>query len=242
MSTYREVVHMVLDRLKMASDDNYYTTDHIMFLVDKYRAMFLKKVYNNIAKELPEIYYQTLCIDLEVTDTVPNLPCDGKILRSKKPIPQMIPRGIQYIYTDGFFGVNFSMIPISRMRHIGHDRWRRNAIYCSLGPDRHLYLKSGNPQYLYIKNIKLKAVFESYKDAAALACEGEEEEPCDPLDGTVRMEEAYIPLLLDAIVESLSRSAYLPKDNTNNAADDLSNISRITQPKEAEEANEEVEQ
>ena len=25
MSTYREVVHMVLDELKMVSDDNYYT-------------------------------------------------------------------------------------------------------------------------------------------------------------------------------------------------------------------------
>jgi hypothetical protein len=42
MTTYRELVYMVLDELKAKSDDFYYTEDHIIFLLDKYRAFLLK--------------------------------------------------------------------------------------------------------------------------------------------------------------------------------------------------------
>ena len=45
MATYRELVYMVLDELKARSDDFYYTEDHIMFLLDKYRAFLLKQKY-----------------------------------------------------------------------------------------------------------------------------------------------------------------------------------------------------
>ena len=39
MSTYREIVYMVLDELKLESDDAYYTQDHVIFLINKYRAL-----------------------------------------------------------------------------------------------------------------------------------------------------------------------------------------------------------
>lgn len=221
MSTYREVVHLILDELKMVSDDNYYTTDHVLFLVDKYRAMFLKRAYRALAKELPDVYYQTLCVDLEVTDKVPGLPCDGKILRSVKPIPQVILNGNQTVYFDGYFGVTFTIIPRERMRHVGHDRWRRNVIYCSLGPDMRLYFTSANPQHLYLKSVKFKAVFEDYKEALAMSCDPEDEDVCDPLDGKIRMEEAYIPLIIEAVVKELSLAMYKPSDLSNNSRDDL---------------------
>ncbi len=222
MSTYREVVHMILDELKMNSDDNYYTTDHVMFLVDKYRALFLKKAYTTYAKELPDVYYQTLCVDLEVTDKTPDLPCDGKILRSVKPIPQVIQNGKQTVFFDGYFGVAFTIIPRERMRHVGHDKWRRNVIYCAMGPDMHLYFTSANPQHLYLKSVKFKAVFEEYKDALAMSCDPDDEGVCDPLDGKIRMEEAFIPYIIDSVVKELSIAAYRPADPTNNASDDLS--------------------
>jgi hypothetical protein len=45
MTTYRELVYMVLDELKAKSDDFYYTEDHIIFLLEKYRAFLLKQKY-----------------------------------------------------------------------------------------------------------------------------------------------------------------------------------------------------
>ena len=43
--TYRELVYMCLDEIKLASDDSYITEDHILFLISKYRAFLLKQKY-----------------------------------------------------------------------------------------------------------------------------------------------------------------------------------------------------
>ena len=50
MSTYRELVYLVLDELKGTSDDFTYTEDHIIFLLNKYRAFLLKQKYSDIRK------------------------------------------------------------------------------------------------------------------------------------------------------------------------------------------------
>jgi hypothetical protein len=42
MSTYREMIHMVLDELKVISDDSHFQEEHVMFLLDKYRGFLLK--------------------------------------------------------------------------------------------------------------------------------------------------------------------------------------------------------
>ena len=39
----REIVYMILDELKLFSDDATYTEDHIKFLVGKHRALLLQK-------------------------------------------------------------------------------------------------------------------------------------------------------------------------------------------------------
>jgi len=42
MSTFKEIVYLALEELKLTSDDSYYTEDHILFLLNKYRAFLLK--------------------------------------------------------------------------------------------------------------------------------------------------------------------------------------------------------
>ncbi len=91
-----------------------------------------------------------------------------------------------------------------------------------MGPDMHLYFTSANPQHLYLKSVKFKAVFEEYKDALAMSCDPDDEGVCDPLDGKIRMEEAFIPYIIDSVVKELSVSTYRPVDPTNNASDDFS--------------------
>ena len=51
MSTYREVVYMCLDLLKVNSDDSYFTEDHVIYLLNKFRSLVLKKKYE---KELDQ--------------------------------------------------------------------------------------------------------------------------------------------------------------------------------------------
>jgi hypothetical protein len=42
MATYREITYLILDELKTNSDDSFFEREHVLFLMDKYRAFLLK--------------------------------------------------------------------------------------------------------------------------------------------------------------------------------------------------------
>jgi hypothetical protein len=46
-----------------------------------------------------------------------------------------------------------------------------NITYYTLGPDNHVYLKSANPQFKYLKEAKVTGIFEDSTKAAELACD-----------------------------------------------------------------------
>ena len=48
---------MCLDQLKVASDDSYFTVEHVLFLISKIRALILKQRYSDIKKKIPESNY-----------------------------------------------------------------------------------------------------------------------------------------------------------------------------------------
>ena len=50
MNTWREIVYMCIDELKLLSDDSYYTEDHLIFLISKFRTFILKQRYSDIKK------------------------------------------------------------------------------------------------------------------------------------------------------------------------------------------------
>ena len=53
MNTLREMVYMVIDQLKNLSDDSYYTEEHIIYLLNKYRALLLKQRYSDVKRQVP---------------------------------------------------------------------------------------------------------------------------------------------------------------------------------------------
>lgn len=62
--TYAEVVYMILDELKLSSDDSYFNEYHVLMLADKYRAMILKQRYKDIRKQVPYSNYQEVMFTL----------------------------------------------------------------------------------------------------------------------------------------------------------------------------------
>ena len=110
------------------------------------------------------------------------------------------------------------------MRYVGHNKWLQNIIYASLGPDSQLYFKSSNPQYLYMEKAKMTGIFEDTDKAAELECPSEGEEVCDIMDRKFPLEEGLVASVIELTVKYLNGVAYKPKDTTNNAADDLSDI------------------
>lgn len=224
MSTYRELIYLVLDELKLTSDDAMFNEEHVMFLLSKYRGLILKQQYKDVKKEIPESNYQTVCLDLIQVPAITGEPCEGgTYLRSKEKVPFLMSITTPKVYPEDYYQGDITYVSMERMRYVGYNRWLPNIIYASIGPDNYLYFKSFNPQYLYLEKARLTGVFEDPEKAAELECEKNEGE-CDVMDTKFPLEEALIPQVIELVVKELSRPEYLPEDVKNNASDDLSGI------------------
>lgn len=225
MRTYRQLIYLVLDELKLMSDDSSFTEDHIIFLLSKYRAFLLKQRYSDVRKEVPLSNYQTLCLDLEEHEGIEGLSCEGTYMRSTKKIPEAMNVGQSRVHSGNYFNGEVTYISRDRLRYVGHNKWLQNIIYATKGPDGYLYLKSSNPQLYYLEKIKFTGVFSDAEEASELECE--QPESCDILDKEFPIEDALIPPLTELVVKELSGAIYKPEDSENNATDDLANLANF---------------
>lgn len=228
MAKYKEIVSMVLDELKITSDDSIFTEEHIIFLAGRYRSFLLKqRYYTDLKKQIPESNYQTLCLSLEKIEAIDGLPCfGGYYLRTTEPIPDLLPFGNPRFYTAAsYFKGDITMVSKDRFKYVGENKYMQNIIYATLGPDSHIYLNSSNPQFLYLEGenkLKVTGIFEDSEKASELECENQGAENCDILDRDFPIEDALIAPLIELITKELSPSVAAPEDTENNANDNLS--------------------
>lgn len=226
MSTYKELVYMCLDELKLYSDDALYTEEHIMFLLGKYRTFLIKQRYSDVKKQIPESNYQTICLDLIEVPAISGEPCEGgSYLRSKEKIPFLMKIGNPRVYPIDYYQGEITYVSRDRMRYVGYNKYLQNIIYASLGPDNYLYFKSFNPQFLYLEKVRMTGIFEDTLAASELQCPDESGNTvCDVLDREFPIENALIPPLIQLVVEELTKAEYKPEDKENNSDDDLSEV------------------
>ena len=225
MSTFKELIYLVLDELKGMSDDFDFTEDHVHYLLTKYRAFLLKQRYSDIKKQIPESNYQTICLDLINVPAISGEPCTGGVyLRSKQKVPFLMQIGTPRVYPIDYYQGEITYVSRYRMRYVGYNKFLQNVIYCSIGPDNYLYFKSSNPQYLYLEKVKFTGIFQDSMQASDLQCpDNNGETVCNPIDRTFPIEDALVPPLIELVVKELAGSAYKPDDEANNAKDDLAN-------------------
>lgn len=228
----KEITFMCLDLAKAnSSDDSFWTEEHVIFLLKKYRSFLIKKeqekqrATTDIASEFE---YQQICLDLEKIPAIDGEPCTGGYyLRTTKKIPKILEGNQPRVYPIDFYqGINISYVPRDRMRYIGTNKFLQNIIYVSLGPDLHLYLNSTNPQFLYLKKLRMSAVFEDFDEISSYLCDdGDSSTTCDVLDEEFPIREYLVPTLIELVVKELTSAKYQPVDDKNNASDDMSKIS-----------------
>lgn len=225
MSKYKELVYMVLDEIKNISDDSFFTEDHVIFLLNKYRTFLLKQRYSDVKKQIPESNYQTICLTLSKYNNIDDICGTEAYLRSNEEIPNLMKIGSPMVYPIDYYQGTITYISRERMKYVGYNKYLQNIIYVSLGPDNHLYFKSSNPQYLYMEKAKMTGVFEDSEAASKFSCHEEDEnDSCDILDKDFPLESALIPTMLELVVKELLGASYRPEDTENNATDDLSNM------------------
>lgn len=226
----KELVYSILDLVKVSSDDSFWTEDHVLFLCKKYRSFLLKKEQEKEKSSTDvasEFEYQQICLDLEKVPAIDGTPCTGGYyLRTTKAIPKILEGTQPRVYPIDFYqGINISYVSRDRMRYVGTNPYLKNIIYVSLGPDFHLYLNSSNIQFLYLKKIRMSAIFEDFDQASDLLCDDNgSSTSCDPLDAEFPIRDYLVPALIELVVKELSGAEYKPEDKANNANDDLSDV------------------
>lgn len=226
----KELVYSILDLSKAASsDDSWITEEHVIFLCNKYRAFLLKKEQEriNTTEAFSAFDYQQICLDLEKVPALDGEPCTGGYyLRTTKKIPKILEDTVPRAYPIDFYqGINISYISRDKMRYVGTNPFLQNIIYVSLGPDNYLYLNSSNPQFLYLKKLRLSAVFEDVENIADLLCDDEgNNTACDPLEMQFPISDHLVPSLIELVVKEIIGAKYQKQDTANNAKDDMTDI------------------
>jgi hypothetical protein len=224
----KEIVYEILDEIKANSDDAFFTEDHVIFLIKKYRSFLIKKEQDkekNTTDVASEFEYQQICLDLEKVEAIPGLHCEGGYyLRTTEAIPKILEGTQPKVYPSDFYGnINVVFVSRDRMRYVGTNRYLQNIIYTSIGPDLHLYMKSSNPQFLYLEGdnkLRMTAIFEDFDAASELLCDAEgNSTPCDVLDSTFPIRDYLVPPLIELVVKELIGANYRPMDEVNNAKD-----------------------
>jgi hypothetical protein len=223
---------MVLDLLKATSDDSFYVEEHVIFLLKKYRAFLIKKEQDkekgsqDVASEFE---YQQICLDLEKVPAIDGEPCTGGYyLRTVQKIPKILEGTQPRVYPlDYYQGINISYVSRDRMRYVGTNPYLQNIIYTSIGPDLHLYLNSSNPQFMYLKKLRMSAIFEDMDEVAGLLCDSNgESQSCDVLDMEFPIRDYLVPPLIELVVKELSGNFLRKPDEVNNAKDDTPDLNR----------------
>lgn len=217
MSTYRELVYMVHDEMKRVSDDAFYTDEHVIFLLNKFRSYILKREYSSAKKEINGANYQEICLALQPVEAIPGLPCLGSYVRSVEKIPEYHTFSNTQVYPVDFYKGNIVFTSMEKMRFVGRNKWTHNIIYASMGPDNYLYFTSQNPQFMYLRHAKMYAVFDDASEAADLSCDAAD--VCDILDKEFPLESSFVTYIIELCVKELAQGAVLPADDINTGDD-----------------------
>lgn len=223
--TWKEIVYLVSDELKLDSDDSTFNENHIVFLLSKYRAFILNQRYKEIRKQVSSSNYQTICLDVEQITPEFDSSDNTYYLKSIVKVPGILGIGNIRIFSKDYFNAEITYITKDRMRYVGYNKYMNNIIYCTKDANEYLYFKSYNPRTLDLKNVKMNAVFEDIEDASELECEKE----CDLMDRIFPMEDSLIPAVVELVVKELLGASYRPEDYENNASDDIANLASFIQ-------------
>lgn len=216
----KELVYMVLDEIKGLSDDFTYTEDHVIFLLNKYRTSLLKQKYKDDKSTMHSSNFQTLSLTLKDSLQNKDYILERQYKQSEEIVPELLTdKGVR-VYPEVQFldNADIAFITEDRMRYVGYNKYLKNAVYATLHND-YLYITSRNLDVINLEKVYLSAVFEDAIETIK-AISGE----VDLLEEDFPMEDSLTSLLIQSVVKELLGAAYRPKDQQNNANDDLADM------------------
>lgn len=235
MSTFREIVSMVMDRCKLLGDDNYVEPEHALFIISRLRAYLLTSKYQKAKAQMSPSNMQTLTVELEPAGE----PCscgNAFTLRSVKELPNTLMlnnyEGVTNITPVGLAvcKTNFNFVSAARFPFAGESRWQKMMSYACIAADNHLYIKSSDSLIEDLEAVNITTVFEDVEKAAQAEAQDKYDEcaegqtPCDVMDMRFPLEEGLVTLLIENAAQTIQDTAAKPKDDKNSSNDELDSL------------------
>lgn len=242
MKTYRDMIFIVLDELKIMSDDSVWEYEHIVALLNKYRAMLIKQRYLDKKVPMPSAFYQTLKIGFDINFY------RGKIYKSIKRLPAITGNSMlnlhTFLYREDGFKININLINSQQFKVISYNRWPTKEVCATLSQDGYMYVYSPAGATLQTTNLGTvdgEIIIGEEEAAPALVSDILKNEllqydtildnPLDMvefndltidsfLDVEFPCDESLSQVIVSLCLDELSKAMMIPKDEVNNANDD----------------------
>lgn len=222
--TLREIIYMIMDEIKLMSDDSSFNEDHIKFLIGKYRAFLLNQAYSKgVHSMIPISNYQTIPIQLKQIKAIEELDNSKTYLISVEELPALTNISSNKVSIKDIGNYRISFISRDRFKYIGFNKWHKNIIYCTI-IDNYLYLKSSNNLYSYLEEIYFTGIFEDVEKAFNMDPKYKD---TDILDLEYPIEAILVPALIQSVVNELLPKTALYEDTLNNAKDDKASMNTM---------------
>ena len=125
--------------------------------------------------------------------------------------------GTVKVYAADFFSSEIQLVSAEGFKYPSTSAYTQKIVYAAVCPDQYLYIRSDNPQFIYLQNVNMRAVFDDL-DAVA------DVNGVDILDTDFPISDSLFGLVLQYTVRELAGVQYKPADIINNARDDFGSM------------------
>lgn len=222
-----EIIYSIMELIRgnKLSDDTVIDEREVEFQIDVCRAMLLRQEFNKPGRQIDHNLVQDLgCIQLEVADPADCCEIDTgcSILRTVETIPQAIELyngpAITRIGPINKMNIPFSFVTYDQAIYAGNGKYNKNAVFAFLLNNR-IYLITNNKIARLLEYINVRGVWENPQDAEDFVdCDNK---PCYTLDSKYPINSWMYPMLRDLVLEKLGISLKIPKDDNNDANENL---------------------
>lgn len=222
-----QIIYDVKELLNQYSDDSDYSDKHILYLYNLKRSKYLRQLLDDKSRTFDKIMIQSLCLEFEEVDkSICELTVGCTVLRSKKPLPTLLPvrnrDTLLSIQPSIALSKPFKVIDINQANYI-LDRPYSNAIYATVNNEGYIYIFSNTPEHKLISCLYINGIFNDPSDLENYSncCECEDKiESCFTEESDYPAPAFIIDAARDDIIKLFLGSKEQVKEDKNNNSDD----------------------
>ena len=229
MASYNEIAFDCLELLKnnQISDDVDISLEHVLYHVGNQRALWIRNEYNKPGRKIdPHIVTDLGCLKLIEVDAAEccSITIDCIALRTEKKIPALVELhsgpALVRVGPVNKFSAPYSVTTAEVAGYRQHNKYSKNTIQAVYLND-YLYVIITDPALQGLDYINARGVIANPADIVDFKCDSTGED-CFSYDDEYPINNWMIPYIKEQVLAQFGLSLQMPKDNDNNAKDNIS--------------------